>query len=76
MNAQIPPKYYKNPVKQQYYQQQYLNEFLKYLNSKQIKYNVVAIKSKYHNVPYYVVSIQAFRRISSAHGLTVIATRL
>lgn len=53
---QVPPKFHKNPVKQQFYQQQYFNELLRNLNSKSNKYNVIAIKSKYYNVPYYVVS--------------------
>lgn len=53
----VPPKYYKeNPVKQQFYQQQYLNDVLKNLHSKSNKYNVIAFKNKYRNVPYYVVS--------------------
>lgn len=66
----VPPKFFKgNPAKQQYYQQQYLNNVLKDLYHKSNKYNVIAIKNKYHNVPYYVVSEQ-FRTFSYIDKIT------
>lgn len=54
----VPPKFYKSsPAKQQFYQQQYLNDlFSKNYYSKSNKYNVIAFKDKYRNIPYYVVS--------------------
>lgn len=53
----IPPKFYKSAAKQQYYQQQQLNDILNQnYYSKTNKYNIIAFKDKYYNVPYYVVS--------------------
>lgn len=56
----VPPKFYKtaSPAKQQYYQQQYLNDLLNrnLYSQSNGKYNIIAFKNTYHNVPYYVVS--------------------
>lgn len=54
----VPPKFYKvSPAKQQFYQQQYLNDvFSKNYYSKANKYSVIAFKDKYRGLPYYVVS--------------------
>lgn len=57
----VPPKFYKTAslAKQQFYQQQYLNDFVNknlYSHSNN-KHNIIAFKKTYHNVSYYVVSI-------------------
>lgn len=55
----IPPKYLDglSPAKQQYYLQQYFAEVLsKHFHDENVKYNVIAFKNTYRNVPYYVVS--------------------
>lgn len=55
----VPPKFYKSasPAKQQYYQQQYLNDvFSKNYYNKANKYSIIAFKDKYRGLPYYVVS--------------------
>lgn len=63
----IPPKFFKtaSPAKQQYYQQQYLNEILNrnFYNHANGKYNIIAFKNTYHNVPYYVVSVSNYKLI-------------
>lgn len=53
----VPPKFYKSSAKQQFYQQQYLNDvFSKNYYSKASKYSIIAFKDKYRGLPYYVVS--------------------
>lgn len=56
----VPPKFFKtaSPAKQQYYQQQYLQDILNtnFYSQSNGKYNIIAFKNTYHNVPYYVVS--------------------
>lgn len=55
----MPPKLLKSvsPGKQQYYLQQYFDEVLRRnVYDKNVKYNVIAFKNTYRNVPYYVVS--------------------
>lgn len=54
----VPPKFYKaSPAKQQYYQDQYLNDiFSKNYYNKANKYSIIAFKDKYRGLPYYVVS--------------------
>ena len=53
----VPPKFYKSSAKQQYYQQQYLNDvFSKNYYNKANKYSIIAFKDKYRGLPYYVVS--------------------
>lgn len=55
----VPPKFYKtaSPAKQQFYQQQYLNDvFSKNYYNKANKYSIIAFKDKYRGLPYYVVS--------------------
>lgn len=51
----VPPKFYKSSAKQQYYQQQYLNDvFSKNYYNKANKFNIIAFKDKYRGLPYYV----------------------
>ncbi|XP_055322966.1 uncharacterized protein LOC129578437 isoform X2 [Sitodiplosis mosellana] len=51
----VPPKFYKSSAKQQYHQQQYLNDvFSKNYYSKANKYSIIAFKDKYRGLPYYV----------------------
>lgn len=53
----VLPKFYKSPAKQQFYQQQYLNDvFSKNYYNKANKYSIISFKDKYRGLPYYVVS--------------------
>lgn len=57
----VPPKFFMalSPAKQQYYLQQHVNELIeKHFHDKNVKFNVIAFKDKYRNVPYYVVSVR------------------
>lgn len=56
----VPPKFYKSSAKQQYYQQQYLNDVFSknyYSKTDKNKYSIIAFKDKYRGLSYYVVSI-------------------
>lgn len=63
----VPPKFYKSSAKQQYYQQQALNDvFSKNYYSKANKYSIIAFKDKYRGLPYYVVSMMMVLKFDEA----------